>query len=603
MKKGLLSIALLCVLGLSAHAQLSQGGLPLSMQYPAGDQYIPASVYKLPDWETAQAKSREDEAAGFSRPYLIGLFANTDISFPSSGTFTVLDNGKRIWRAQVKIAGAPAMGFYYDKFRLPSGVSCYLSNGNGQQILGAYTAKNNAEDGLFASEAVQGETVNIELNIDPMVSFSDIQLHIDRVLVYFRSIDYLNQYAGTVKEEQAKPTGDPDPYNLEGSSSTCEINALCPLGVNYPQQRKATIQILVPSGTGAGVCSATMINNTGNTASNCKQYLLTATHCDPANSMQNTHFSQLIVRFNFEKAQCTGGPAATVNTLTGTNFIARANYDDTPNPQINGDFMLLELKEKVPVSWDAYLAGWNRGTLAPALSYPKKYIGFHHPAADIKKVSSAQAISPNGEAGGSDGPGTHWEMLVDSGGVEQGSSGSALFDGDGRVIGIASVAGMDIAACSVNGKGGTALFMRGVAYSKLSYDWDYDNDGVDNFRKLKPWLDPTNSGVMTLDAVKSNCSAGTGIYQNTNSVLDNSISIYPNPVTNGKVTAKVNFPEATDLNVEVYNVAGARLATYNLSKVRTGAYTFDLAHYASGMYILKFSDGHSFSTKKVMLNN
>ncbi len=56
---------------------------------------------------------------------------------------------------------------YYDRFSLPEGVRLFLSNANGRQVLGAYTAANNdAASGRFANEPVEGSIVNMELNID-----------------------------------------------------------------------------------------------------------------------------------------------------------------------------------------------------------------------------------------------------------------------------------------------------------------------------------------------------------------------------------------------------------------------------------------------------
>lgn len=593
-----MSLALLAMVGLNAQAQLSESGLPLSMLSKTKEQYVPVSNFSLPDWETARQKAEKDELAGITKPYLVALPVATDISFPASGTLVQQENGQLIWKAQVHIAGAPALAFNYDHFKLPEGVKLYLSNANGQHIIGGYSAQNNSPDGHFANEPVQGDIVNLEMNIDRGVNVQDIQLHIYKIFVYFRSYEYLNQYAGD-NATQAKPTGDPDPFNLEGSSSTCGINAVCPLGANYPKQRKAIVQIL----SNGGACSATMINNTGNTEANCKQYLLTATHCDPPNDTTNGHFTEFLIRFNFEKTQCTGGPAATVNTLQGADFKARANYVETPFPQINGDFLLLQVRQHILTDWDIYFAGWNRATSMPSpIVYPKRYIGFHHPAGDVKKVSMSNDIDPNGEAGGSMGPGTHWQIYpVDSGGIEGGSSGSGLFDGEGRLIGIASVAGEPKNGCSVSGKGTPSSFFRYVAYSKLSLDWDYAQDGTANYRRLQPWLDPTNSGVMTLDAVKSNCTGGLGISNTAKNDFSNSISVYPNPVTNGIVTAKVNFKHSTGLIVEVYNVAGTRQAVYTLANVQSGAYTFNLGGFANGMYLLKFSNGDTFATKKVML--
>jgi len=602
MKKICLSIFATAALGFAAKAQLSNGGLPQSMLSALKETgYVPTQNYDLPDWNSFIAKNDAEERNGSPRPYKVGLSVNTDLSFPESGTFITTDKGTKIWRSRIQIQGAPAMGFYYDKFQLPEGVQLFLSNDNGNQVLGAYTSSNNSEDHLFANEAVLGNEVNIELNISPEVDLNDIQLHMNRVLVYFRSYEYLNKYKSSDGTKQ-KPT-DPDPFGLEGSSSTCEINAICPLGQNYPKQRKSTVQLIFQE----GLCSATLINNTGNTTTSCKNYVLTATHCEINNDTSGIAYSQLLVRFNFEKAQCTGGAAATVNTLVGVNFRARANYIETTQPHINGDFLLVQLKNNIPASWDAYQAGWNRATTMPAtLTYPKRYIGFHHPAGDVKKVSASDAISPNGQAGGSLGNGTHWLInQVDSGGIEGGTSGSGLFDGDGRLIGIASVAGNPDANCNVNAHGDEASFLKTVDYAKLSLAWDYSLDGVFNNRMLKPWLDPTNSGVMSLDAIKSNCSdytppTPTGI-TNNNASFENSISIYPNPTTSGIITAKINFATASDVDMEIFNIAGAKQGNYHLKNILNGAYTFDLSNYANGMYLIRFSDGDSFTTKKIML--
>src|SRR5690606_35131256 len=121
-------------------AQLSNGGLPSSIQTQSDIAYFPVHAYALPDWEKALEKDREQEEMGISRPYLIGLFVPTDISFPLAGSFTPVEGGKTIWKTQVYIADAPAIGFYFNQFHLPEGVELYLSNANNQQILGAYTA-------------------------------------------------------------------------------------------------------------------------------------------------------------------------------------------------------------------------------------------------------------------------------------------------------------------------------------------------------------------------------------------------------------------------------------------------------------------------------
>ncbi len=587
-------LCLFLCLTAAAQAQPSESRLPQSVLHPVADAYIPVSVYPLPDWERVLA----GEPQGITESFRAGIPVTTDIRFPASGAWRVLPGGRQVWQARVQIAGAPAMGFYYDAFELPEGAALFIKNENGRQVLGAYTSRNNAPDGLFAHEAVQGGLVTLELELDAGVPESAVRLHMNQALVYFRSWEYLGRYQD---DEQAKPT-DVDNFHLEGSAALCHVNAICPQGAHYPFARKATVQTIYPNGD---LCSATLVNNTGNSTGNCKPYLLTATHCEASNSTANTAFAQMLIRFNFEKQQCTGGAPAEVNTLTGAYFRARSNYVAAVPPSINGDFLLLEPKDKIPAAWDVYLSGWNRADNLPAtLTLPKRYIGFHHPAGDVKKIATSSGISPNGDAGGSMGPGTHWQMYpIDTGGIEGGSSGSGLFDGEGRLVGIASVAGSLDESCTATGKPGrTANFYTYVQYSKLSLNWDYSQDGTDASRKLKPWLDPQGSGVLTLDAVKSDCSAsGNGIVLPGTQLADDAIAVGPNPLRDDKLRLYVRLQQAANLQIDIYDGAGTLRRSFRTGRVQHDEFTLDLSGLARGMYLLRFNNGAVTCSKKIML--
>jgi len=187
MKKNVLSLALSLSCSYAAQSQVSIGGLPLSMRQTLQEQYVAPLQYALPDWEGIIARRDKEEVAGKPRPYVIGAAATADIHFPGSGVMTTLGNGHKVWRAQVKIDRAPAIGLYYDEFKLPPGVKYFLSNANGRQVLGAYTDANNSADGLFATEAVQGGVINLELDIAPGADLGSIRLHANKAMVYFRS--------------------------------------------------------------------------------------------------------------------------------------------------------------------------------------------------------------------------------------------------------------------------------------------------------------------------------------------------------------------------------------------------------------------------------
>ncbi|XZF13400.1 T9SS type A sorting domain-containing protein [Chitinophagaceae bacterium MMS25-I14] len=602
MKKVLFGIAFLFAQVAATKAQMNIGGLPQTMLGGRAADYVPVTTSVLPDWNSGL---KNWDAIGGPKPYLVALMTPADLSFPNSGILYTAENGTRIWQAQFKVAGAKALGFYYDNFHLPEGVKFFLSNAGGKQVLGAYTSANNDASNKFASEAVEGSVVNIELNIEPGVDIADIKLHVDRAAAYFRSIDYLAGF-------QNLQTINAIDSALTGGSSVCMINAMCPLGNGYETQRNATFQTLIPVSGGVGACSSTMINTAANTPGNCKQYFLLATHCEFANDTTNAGFSQVLLRFNYQQSTCNP-PAHTVpntlQTMTGANFVARSvlPVDSQGNPlatQINGDFLLLELKSALPSSWGVTLAGWNNDANIPQTNTaPKKFIGFHHPGGDVKKVSSSHAIQSY-SLGATD---SHWVTQLDSGLVAEGSSGSALFDGDGHIIGVASVAasGQGVpSGCTLNDKGQNVGSQTSniILYSKLSNDWNYSADGNAAIRKLKPWLNPNNNTVTTVNAVTSTCAAlnsGTAVSNIVS--LENGVAVFPNPSTTGKTTLKINLNEATDLTLNLFDINGKMVYSNQLPHVSSGNFGLDLSNYSDGVYLLKVSDGHSVISRKIAL--
>lgn len=604
--KFILSALALSLTGSIANAQLSQGGLPISLQITnTSNNYVPKHSYANPDWAAYLKQSAAEEITkGITAPYLAGLFTSTDVKFPESGSFTTLDNGQKVWKAQIEIIGAPAIGLYFDKYNLPKGVKVFVSNENGKQVLGAYTNENNDASNEFAIEPVQGKLVNIELNIDANTNINDIQFHINRAAVYQRAIEHLVSF---VDDNIDLNLIDAYDNALIGSGSVCMIDANCPEGDNYSIQKAATAQFVMPQGNqGISLCSGTMVNNTGNGNGVCKPYFLTASHCEGSGSTSNATFSQLIVRFNFQKATCGGTTTPQSNTRTGANFVSRAAYNSNQSANsIKGDFLLLELKNTIPESWNVTFAGWNRASSIPlTTNAPKHFIGFHHPSGDAKKVSTTQQIF----SGNLGAQGTHWALVNDEGYLAGGSSGSGLFNPEGLVIGIASVAGntqTPSSSCLVNGRGATATAYDYASYSKVSYDWDYAVDNTGATSKLKPWLDPINAGVNTIPPVTSTCAAisgaGTSI-NNMDTELEGAVSIYPNPTTNGLVNIKMNLKEKNNVTVEVYDVLGAKKQSINLNNVITKDFQLNLSELANGMYMIKFATDNAQTTKKVMIN-
>ncbi|WP_118952888.1 T9SS type A sorting domain-containing protein [Taibaiella helva] len=598
MRKVFMTLSLLAFAKMSG-AQISEGGLPLRLVSDEAQrltQPVTPVYYKAPDLQTFLSEDKELSLRD-PAPYRCGKRIPVDISFPGSGTLITLSDGRRIWRAQIDAGKVPGLLFYYDRFSLPQGVKYFLTNANNRQILGAYTEANNAREGLFATQEVQGGVVNFELDIDKGVVLEAIQWHINEAAVMFRAVDYLAQYA-----EDYVLTAD----WLQGSSSVCQINAICPQGSNYPNQRKATARIISPlDNSYVGLCTGTLVNNT---SADCQPYFLTASHCESSNSTANSTFAQCIFYFNFETPDCAGtGNAPNTQTVTGATFVSRSSFNASSSSLI-GDFMLLRLNQSVPSAYGAYLAGWNRATTLPASN--TTYIGFHHPAGDIKKLSKGTSISGSGTFNQFTTPNTHWRLNFTEGGIEGGSSGSGLFDVNGRLVGDLSGA-PNIQACpqGVNGKGQPkSMNATSIVYSKFSRNWQYpEGNGAAN-RQLKPWLDPNNTGAITTNALAaSSCQQGkndgvTGIGQEQHT-LEQSITLYPNPVVNGTLRIKVNLPRAAELNVTVYDITGSAKASYRIGNAGNGDYALDMKGYANGTYLVKIGSDKATISRKIMVQH
>ncbi len=97
----------------------------------------------------------------------------------------------------------------------------------------------------------------------------------------------------------------------------------------------------------------------------------------------------------------------------------------------------------------------------------------------------------------------YWSATANGWGVtEGGSSGSPLFDNNGRIIG--SLTG-GMAACEPGGNGSGTGPDQPDYYGKFAYSWD--QNGAESAQQLKYWLDPINSGVTYLGGINSNLTA------------------------------------------------------------------------------------------------
>lgn len=417
--------------------------------------------------------------------------------------------------------------------------------------------------------------------------------------MYHTGISHLAEYL--TDAERIVITGtDPDPYSLEGGSSACMINAACPQGINYQLSRRATVQILSEQLNGVSACSGTIVNSTQNTTANCKPYLFYASHCEMPSNESDTAFSRTQIRFNFEKDNCRGGARAGQNTIVGMNYKSRSvmTQQMLDNPYlITQDFILLEFRQAIPAAYNAVMAGWDLGQIPSVAPTGKQFIGFHHPDADVKKLSFSNNLLPDGNF-----VQKQTNANASQGGASTGSSGSGVFLEDGYVLGTASTAGNPIAACGpTNLDQPGSFFLTAINYYKFNSAWSLET--APN-RQLKAHLAPNAPSTTRINPLNTQCTALSGNTSVTKvNSLENNINIYPIPSSDGTLHLQFNLEEKQDLNVVIYDLTGKKVYDKTLADILNHTITFDISTLNNGMYLLKVNNGSESYTKKISVQN
>jgi len=357
------------------------------------------------------------------------------------------DNGTSTWKLQLSFQQAKSINLNFNDFRLSAGARLFVSNENYTDVLGALTASNNKADRLFSIRPMKGRSITLEL-IVPQNEMEQNVLSINELVYGYRSIHDKVQ-------------------KVFQSSGNCNINVNCQEGDNWQDVKRAVAMVTTVSNT--RFCTATLINNV---RQDTLPYMLTAAHCVVRNNS--------IFIFGYESASCNPNTNGTLgNSISGsTRKAITVNF--------GSDFELRELSSRPPASYNVYYAGWNNQNLAST-----KSVCIHHPTGDVKKLSVDKDIVTN--SGYYAAGVTHWQVSNwEKGTTESGSSGSALFDVNQRIIGQLH--------------GGDASCNNRVQdyFGKFSRSWDFTTDTL---RQLKYWLDPDATGTLVLDGLDPNPAA------------------------------------------------------------------------------------------------
>jgi hypothetical protein len=553
MKNSLFIILIAC--GFISYAQVNTAIEPISARLTQV-AHKPLELVTLTGFNPSLADSLDeiDNRTGampkFSRSLL------TDIGLTNSGAWADVDGG-RVWRVQVTAKNAQALIPYYSEFYLPEGATLHVYSADRKQMYGAFTPASNPANKLFCTGMVKGNNFIVEY-FEPTESYGKGRLHINEVGYAYRMVN--NSLAG----------------RDFGDAESCEINVNCSEGNNFQNQKRATVRLLVKEGFTQGWCTGTMINNL---KLDCSPYLLTADHCGEASSASD--LNQWVFYFNYESPDCNN-PASEGNLdnkfMTGASV--RALSADNGGAD-GSDFMLLELNNTPPANYDVYLAGWNALNNAPATPG----VCIHHPAGDIKKISTFTQAPTSNTWGGTFG--THWRVrwaaTTNGHGVtEPGSSGSAIFNSAGQIVGHLT--------------GGNSFCNTPTQpdlYGKVAYDWE--DNGTANNRQLKVWLDPDNTGDLAMDGMNIGTCGQTGIANTAENNL--AFSVYPNPAS-GVVLLNVSNA-ANNSTITITDNLGRQVTSF--TTIDNSNLQLDLSSYAKGIYYITLTSGGKTGVQKLVV--
>jgi lysyl endopeptidase len=448
----LMAAALLCTTDAQVKTNFNNDA-PLNDQGLFARPYKNAINFELPSKNIKELLETErQESAGSSegRPFKLAVPVAVDLNVVKLTDWT-FDNTYAYGKYTIKLNGALSSSINFDQFYLPKGTEMYVYNEKGNMITGTITENENNADKIWGSWFYKGDILTIEIKT-PIETKDQLLLHAGNV-----AYGYKEMYTAQVGNF--------------GQSAACNINVLCALGNGWQNERNAVALIL--DANGSALCSGAMVMNTCNTST---PFFLTANHCFTT--------SPTGWRFTFQAWSATCTPSQNSNGVTFNGSNLRAN-------SAASDFCLVELNNTPAANSGINYAGWNRNTAGITQTTI-----IHHPRGDVMKITRDDQAPAFANFSGA----ACWQLVVDNGTTEGGSSGAPYFDQNRRII--AQHFGINdnnLPVCQqVNKFGG-----------RFDLSW---TGGASNATRLSNWLDPSGSNVLTTNTTNiANLTGGLSI--------------------------------------------------------------------------------------------
>ena len=496
----------------------------------------------------------EDAWAEKGTPMRVGYTHNVDYNFHNSGRTDVMADGSRLWRLSLSSPGAYMLSVVFSRFNIPEGATLFVYNSDRSEVDGPYTNEEYQKGNSYMTTAIlPGDEIIVEY-YEPADALFHGEITIERVNHIYKDIFRL-------KDAEKGYWGD-----AEGD---CHYNVACPEGDPWRDQIYSVVCLLISDNTGSYRCSGAMINNVRQDKT---PYVLTANHCS---TRSEATFNFV---FEYQTFTCDGTSGYQTRMANGGVVVASAGYQGVDGTlQNSSDFLLLKITGSIPnnVTSKLVFAGWDASGASSVGA------AVHHPGGDYKKISFPRLVaSPGGSYN------KYWVVAwytnPNKGCTEQGSSGSPLFNANGLIIGDLSTGS---SACD---------YPQGTdSYGKFSYSWT-NNNNSNNARKLKPWLDPDNTGTLSLRGMHyDGTPAGVESYSSSST----GFTISPNPSV-GDITVKGSFPMGKGI-CNVYNSMG--MLVHSQDVLVDNTFNLHFKGLSDGIYFVEIvCDNHIYQSKMII---
>ncbi|MEE2907891.1 MAG: hypothetical protein VX527_08675 [Planctomycetota bacterium] len=438
---GAVALKVLTALITCTYAGLATAG-PASFE---GTQLPLEAVSQLsvpgPDYDRLWVEDvkRDNEIA----PRRIAVPNAVSVTPASHGTWERTPNGQLLWRLIVNAPGSRHLNLGFEDWKLPDSGEAWITSKDGRWVLNPITPADNINEDELWTAIVFSDSMIVEITVDEI----DRQALIDATTLTKVNAGY-----------RGFGTGD----GTRGSSESCNIDVVCPLGDDWWDEIPS---VGVYTVNGFLTCTGAMINNTDLDET---PYFLTADHC----GIGNNNDQSVVVYWNHQNSYCRtgsdsggGGNGAFNQSTSGSTHLVSGG---------NSDYCLIRLNSDPNPNYEVSFSGWNRSSSTPSAG-----MGIHHPNTAEKRISSVENIYSTGP---------YWGINWDEGRTYFGSSGSPLYDGNHRIVG------------QLYGGNSFCTNDQDDVYGKLSNSWS----------ALSQYLDPQSSGATFVDTLNPYGDGGNG---------------------------------------------------------------------------------------------